>query len=145
MNGANGSGNAIKPNASKLKVVVADDSDLVLSIVREMFERYGAEVHTLSSAIGLSGALKRHKPDIIILDVNMPAIRGDEAIASVKAVCPHATVVLFSDDSNAAGYAKANGVVAVSKSAPDTLVGVAVRRMSARASGRNGAVVARKA
>lgn len=116
------------PNGSPLKVVAADDSDLVLAIVREMFERYGAEVHTLSSAIGLSGALKRHKPDIVILDVNMPAIRGDEAIAAVKAVCPGATVVLFSDDPNAAGYAAANGVVAVNKSAPETLVGVAVRR-----------------
>ena len=101
----------------KVKVVVADDSPLILDVVRELLEARGAEVHTIASAIGLSGLLRRVNPDAVVLDFNMPAIRGDEAIQTVRRVCPSARVVLFSDDPRARDYAVAHGVPFVNKRA----------------------------
>ena len=112
---------------SLLKLVVADDSNLALDIVRDLFESIGAEVHTIASAIGLSGLVRRVQPDAVILDVNMPAIRGDEAIATVRHLCPHATVVLFSSDPKCAEYAKTCGVPWVGKTEPNRLVSIVLR------------------
>lgn len=111
-----------------MKVVVADDSPLILEAVRDLFEAVGAEVHTIDSAIGLSGLLRRVQPEAVVLDVNMPAIRGDEAVASVRRVCPKATVVLFSDDPKCAEYAGRCGVAWVGKSSPHQLVRAVLRQ-----------------
>lgn len=121
----------IRPSAlidpGLMRVVVADDSPIILGATRDLFEAAGAEVHTIESAIGLSGLLRRVQPDIVILDMNMPAIRGDEAVATVRRICPRATVVLFSDDKQAAAHAKAHGIAWVSKAAPEMLVVTAMR------------------
>lgn len=118
-----------------LRVVCADDSELVLEVVRDLFEKLGAEVHTLSSAIGLSGALRRHRPELVVLDLNMPAIRGDEAVDIVRRVRPTAKVVIFSDDERAAYYAKERGVAWVPKGEPDKLVSAAMRLVAGRRRG----------
>lgn len=123
-------------DASLMKVVVADDSDLVLGVVRALFEEIGAEVHTIGSAIGLSGLVCRVRPDVVILDLNMPAIRGDEAVATVRRLCPRAAVVLFSDDARARELAGSLGVRWVSKASPELLVGAALRH-AASATWRN--------
>lgn len=114
---------------SQLKIVVADDSDIVREAVRDLFEPVGAEVHEIDSAIGLSGLLRRVRPDAVVLDVNMPAIRGDEAVASVRRVCPTAKIVLFSSEPDGAEYARARGVGWVSKSTPELLVRTVLRRV----------------
>ena len=111
-----------------MKVVVADDSELALAIVRDLFEAIGAEVHTIPSAIGLSGLLHRVQPDVVVLDVNMPAIRGDEAVVTVRRLCPRATVVLFSDDKQAHEHARAHGIAWVSKADPELLVSAVLRQ-----------------
>jgi CheY-like chemotaxis protein len=108
-------------------IVVADDSEIIRDAVRELFESVGAEVHEIGSAIGLSGLVRRVKPDAVLLDLNMPAIRGDEAIAAIRAVAPNAAIVLFSDDGSAAELAKAHGVAWVSKTAPQKLVSAVMR------------------
>lgn len=100
---------------SSLKIVVADDSEIIRDAVSDLFENLGAEVHTIETAIGLSGLVRRVQPDVIVLDVNMPAIRGDESVALVRRICPRATVVLFSSDPKVAEYAKTCGVPWVGK------------------------------
>ena len=111
-----------------LKVVVADDSEIIREAVRDLFEPIGAEVHTIDSAIGLSGLLHRVQPDAVVLDVNMPAIRGDEAVDAVRRVCPRAVIVLFSSEPDVAEYARKRGVVWVSKRTPELLVRTVLRQ-----------------
>ncbi len=115
-------------DAGLLKVVVADDSEIIRDAVRDLFEPIGAEVHTIDSAIGLSGLLHRVRPDVVILDINMPAIRGDEAVTAVRRICSRATIVLFSSEPDGAEYARKRGVAWVSKSTPELLVRTVLRQ-----------------
>ncbi len=49
-----------------------------------VLEAAGFEVATLDSVFELSIAIKRDRPDVILLDVMMPALAGDRAAAILK-------------------------------------------------------------
>ncbi|MBX3274638.1 MAG: response regulator [Sandaracinaceae bacterium] len=69
----------------KLKVMVIDDSELVLSVVRSFLSSVGHDVVTRSMAVGTRAAVLREQPDVVLLDVNMPLLDGAEVCASIRA------------------------------------------------------------
>jgi len=62
------------------KILFVDDSDLCRDLTKMMLEDYGYEVVTLASGLGLSRALGREKPDLVLLDVSMPAVAGNQIV-----------------------------------------------------------------
>ena len=79
------------------RIVLLDDSDLIRELVRETLEQAGYEVIDTATPFGFSNMLRREKPDLALLDVTMPTLRGDKLaeIAIQHGVgCP---IVLFSD------------------------------------------------
>ena len=80
------------------KILVVDDSDLVRELTRMMLEEYGYEVATLESGLGLSRALGREKPDLVLVDVSMPALAGNLIVDVTRQHKLHrCPMVLFSD------------------------------------------------
>ena len=69
---------------SQGKVLVADDNEIELEVVRVVLEAAGYEVATLSSVFDLTVAIRRNRPDVILLDVKMPGLGGDRAAAVLK-------------------------------------------------------------
>ncbi len=69
---------------SEGKVLVVDDNEIELGVVRVVLEAAGFEVSTLDSVLELSIVIKRHRPDVILLDVMMPALTGDRVAAILK-------------------------------------------------------------
>ena len=63
---------------SKGKVLVVDDDPITLEVVRERLQRAGYEVSTRGEALGTSHWIARNRPDFVLLDVNMPALAGNE-------------------------------------------------------------------
>ena len=57
-------------------VLVVDDDPIVLEVTRERLEGAGYIVHIREEAIGTSQWSAEFQPDIVLLDVNMPAITG---------------------------------------------------------------------
>ncbi|HEV8247435.1 MAG TPA: response regulator, partial [Polyangiaceae bacterium] len=57
----------------KLSVMVVDDSCVVLERLRYALERAGYEVSVRDSSLGTVSAVLKLKPDVLILDVSMPA------------------------------------------------------------------------
>lgn len=82
----------------QLTVMVVDDSEITREVVREILEEGGYHVVTLDSPIGLSRAISAEVPDLVLIDVQMPALRGDQAVQVVRnhkiGACP---LVLHSD------------------------------------------------
>jgi DNA-binding response OmpR family regulator len=79
------------------KIALLDDSDLIRDLVRETLQERGYEVVDSNTPFGFSNLLRREKPDLALLDVTMPTLRGDKLaeIAIQHGVgCP---IVLFSD------------------------------------------------
>ncbi len=61
-----------------MKVVVIDDDPIVLEVVRGTLEDLGHEVTTRTSAMGASAWILRARPDLVLVDISMPALPGDE-------------------------------------------------------------------
>ncbi len=60
-----------------LKVLVVDDDPAYLVVVTAWLERGGCQVITRSSPFGTSVVILKEQPDVVILDVEMPALSGE--------------------------------------------------------------------
>lgn len=67
-----------------LHVLVVDDSDLVLEVVREWLEALGHRVSTRNAALGTAADVVSLCPDVMLVDVLMPGIRGDDLARFLK-------------------------------------------------------------
>lgn len=62
------------------KVLIVDDNEVVRAVVRETLEGQGFEVVELGSPVGLSSVVNHEKPDVVLMDLEMPAIDGNKAV-----------------------------------------------------------------
>src|SRR5215475_11679265 len=62
------------------RVLVVDDTDDILMLVKGVAERMGFVAETLNDSLRFMTTFVRFKPDIIVLDIVMPNIDGIEII-----------------------------------------------------------------
>ena len=72
-----------KPKAPK-KVLVVDDDPLVLRILKDRLVEAGFLVSTTSSAFGAIQLVEEQVPDVVIIDVMLPALPGNKIAALVR-------------------------------------------------------------
>lgn len=84
---------------TKAKIMLVDDSSLVLDVVGETLRRAGYEVTTRTVAIGTGAAILRDRPLLALLDVSMPLMSGTEISEAIRgsSVARTTWVVLHSD------------------------------------------------
>ncbi|MBC7792908.1 MAG: response regulator, partial [Clostridia bacterium] len=58
------------------KVLVVDDDALVLTLTQTRLEGAGFTVVTRDKAIGTLQAIHEERPDVVMLDIRMPALTG---------------------------------------------------------------------
>lgn len=94
-----------------LRIAVADDEPDVRDYFRVMLPRLGHQV-VASAANGreLVELCRQHKPDLIIADVRMPEMDGDEAIQQICANYP-TPFILISAYSKPVGMSEQFGSV----------------------------------
>lgn len=63
---------------------MVDDNPDVLAAVSLTLERAGYEVETTTDVFGLPLKVGTFKPDVILLDVDLPAISGDKLATNLK-------------------------------------------------------------
>lgn len=80
------------------KIIVVDDSEICRDVVRQTLEARGHEVIGLSSPIELGFALQQQRPDLVLVDVCMPALAGDKLTEMARRQRGHrCPIVLYSD------------------------------------------------
>lgn len=89
-------------------IMVIDDSEIVLSVTRNVLEGAGFRVITHSRPSGCVALILQEKPDLVLIDVNMPQIGGDTIAKLFGKARPNndTTVLLYSSLSRAALEAK---------------------------------------
>ena len=65
-------------------VLVIDDSDVAREQMAEQLRRAGFHVSTLASPIGATRVIVDQSIDVVVIDVQMPSIRGDRLAALFK-------------------------------------------------------------
>ena len=84
--------------SSAIRVLCVDDNALVgAALERHLRRAQGIEwVGLAGSADELLDAAARTRPDVIVLDIDMPGMDPFQAVAELAALEPHVRVVLFS-------------------------------------------------
>jgi chemosensory pili system protein ChpA (sensor histidine kinase/response regulator) len=66
------------------RILVVDDSVTVRKVTTRLLERNGMEVLTAKDGVDALSVLQEHKPDLILLDIEMPRMDGFEVATQVR-------------------------------------------------------------
>jgi two-component system, OmpR family, response regulator len=97
--------------AAKVRVLVVDDDPDLLELVRRTLTPH-FQVQTHNSALGVSNLVRNGEPDLVLLDVNFPALKGDQVLSLARRYAPRTTkFILYSaaDESKLRALARASG------------------------------------
>lgn len=97
---------------TKIRVLVVDDDQDQLALAERSLTAFGFEVRTHRSSLGVSNLVRNAAPDLVLLDVNIPALSGDKVLTLARAQAPTTTrFILYSasDESKLRALAKASG------------------------------------
>ena len=67
------------------RILAVDDTRALLNMLRACLERGGHEVFTAKDGVEALEALREHRPDLVITDLNMPKMNGLEFITAARA------------------------------------------------------------
>ncbi len=110
------------------KILAVDDDLFILELYKEIFAKAGFEIHTAEDASSAMAKFQDVKPDLIVLDVDMPAGGGQKVFDRLRNLFMSATPVIFSTGSpeNVADLAGNPGVLILKKPvSPEMLIGAA--------------------
>lgn len=68
----------------KAKILVIDDDEKFLGAVRRLLTASGYEVVTSDSALRLPQLVRSEKPDLVLLDIEMPSLDGHHVLEMTK-------------------------------------------------------------
>ncbi len=82
-----------------MKVVVIDDSDIALEFTSAALVDAGIQVVTLTSPLGSTAAIIGEKPEVVLLDIDMPALSGEKVASILKRqrLMGATKIILYSD------------------------------------------------
>ncbi|MFI7603209.1 response regulator [Actinoplanes sp. NPDC049681] len=66
-------------------IVVAEDHEDILFVLRRALERAGHEVVATTDGAAALEAVRRHRPDVVITDVDMPKMTGLDLCRAIRA------------------------------------------------------------
>jgi two-component system, cell cycle response regulator DivK len=83
------------PAGARATVLIADDDPTVLALVRTALQNFGMDCHTAPDGPQAIEAVRRLKPQALVLDVNMPGMDGFEVLSAIRAEGLSLRVVLL--------------------------------------------------
>jgi DNA-binding NarL/FixJ family response regulator len=106
-----------------VKVLIFEDNLLMQQSLCEVLEAEGLDVAgTFENAAGIDMLYDKHRPDLLIMDIDMPEVNGLQGLEKLKKAHPEAKVLIFTvfeDNDNilSAICLGANGYILKSSSA----------------------------
>ena len=85
-----------------IRIVVADDEDIVCSLVQDTLEDEGFLVWTAADGVAALKHIETHQANLIITDIRMPNMDGIELVRRAREINPHLVVIFMT------GYANLN-------------------------------------
>jgi len=109
---------------AKARILLADDDPRVVQVVSRYLDLEGYEVEAVSDGESAVERATANPPDLVILDIMMPAIDGIEACRRIRAnqATARTPILMFSalsEESEAARTAGADGLIAKPFTLPD--------------------------
>ncbi len=86
------------PESKSLRILMIDDSEFVLGVHSHLLKKSGFEVRSTTSAREFDDLLEGWKPHLVLMDVQMPGMDGDQLCRKVKAKFKATVPVVFVSD-----------------------------------------------
>jgi CheY-like chemotaxis protein len=83
------------------RILVIDDDDSHLAATSGILEAHGYEVSTHRGAFGATGRVLKESFDLVLLDVNMPALSGEGLVPLLRDRSPSTRILLYSSNDEA--------------------------------------------
>jgi CheY-like chemotaxis protein len=77
------------------RIVAIDDETGFIEILKDYFTPRGYEIDTATRAVNGIEIIKAKKPDVVLMDLKMPGLDGDEALKLLKSMDPSPKVILI--------------------------------------------------
>ena len=77
---------------SRARLLIVEDHPTMRGAVRAILEAEGYEVAEVGDGASALEAIRRHPPDLIVLDLNIPGVSGAEVLRELRADPATATV-----------------------------------------------------
>jgi CheY-like chemotaxis protein len=88
---------AVPASAQQVRIVVVDDDATILQMLKRFLTSRGADVAASASPFGVGNIVVRHKPTVLVLDVAIPALDGEQLWALLaSSAMPRTSVVFYS-------------------------------------------------
>jgi two-component system response regulator VicR len=110
------------------KILAVDDDQSILELYKEIFSKAGFEVQTAEDAVSAVMKYQDFKPDLLVLDVEMPAGGGQKVFDRLRNLFQTATPIIFSTGSpeSVENLAKMANVIILKKPVnPEQLISAA--------------------
>jgi len=78
------------------KILAVDDDLSILELYKEIFIKAGFEIQTAEDAVSAVMRYQEFKPDLLVLDVDMPAGGGQKVFDRLRNLFQTATPIIFS-------------------------------------------------
>jgi DNA-binding response OmpR family regulator len=85
------------------KIMICDDDSGILEMMELIIEEYGFEVITEVNSLKVLKGLEQEKPDLLLLDIWMPLLSGDQVLKTIKADAQFNTLPVIMYSASAEG------------------------------------------
>ena len=89
------------------RVYLVDDDELILAMLSRTLMKEGYEIHTNAGEKNLADKIMAWHPDVVLLDINLPAQNGMEILKMLKSDTSHTEVIMLTADDTAETAVKA--------------------------------------
>jgi len=78
------------------KILVVDDEPTICSLMNVFLSQHGYQVRTASSGEAALTVFDESAPDIVLLDISMPGMRGIDVLKQIKSIKSTCGVIMLS-------------------------------------------------
>lgn len=78
------------------RILIADDEPMLLQLLRRYLERQGYAVDTCASAEEALAAYEANRADLLVTDLTLPGINGEQLIARLRGKNPALPAIIAS-------------------------------------------------
>ena len=92
--------------SARRRLLIVDDEPLILEVLTEHFKSE-YDVDTALNGADALGAILRARPDVVMLDINMPRMNGVEVLKDIKQIDESIAVIMVTANEQVAMAAEA--------------------------------------
>src|SRR5919108_383785 len=93
-------------DSGRRRLLIVDDEPLILEVLSEHFKTE-YDVETALNGADALGAILRARPDVVMLDINMPRMNGVEVLKDIKQIDESIAVIMVTANEQVAMAAEA--------------------------------------